>query len=573
MTMPSMSNTLRSCACALVLAVLGCNSEPIVEVRTSVGSASQNAEPKMAALAALVQAWWQNLSFRAPAQATTEQQTEPQPPQDETALRQALHALREGPFEDVAGWATRLTHTPRSLWPAIERELMAPTISATADYKAVLDVIGGDVPNRYGHFARTWKRAHGYNVLLSEDWLADLLALPASRIGPLLRPVLRDCIARVSLLRAAAQPGEPDEGARNQRVGALLRLGYLNDGLFRDEIARVVTSLGEAGVAPLVTHVRVAEGIEQDMASFAGFLLDRMGRRVPARAIAERRNQPHETAALLRAYGTSLPPDAAEVVLGFVNNPHRDVRNAAREAFTAYLSTAHIARAKTIRLLGGRNVTAQAFVSPRARAVSALEHRLKEVAPTLLTCAANPCAPEMAARAYFAYLDLARTTSHARNVKAALATGDENILALAVHRAGQDTPALFGASDVAAALFNQAKAHAKRHERSDAARLLRKASSLLATDHRAWAPLRQAAAIFESQAEGLDAAERRAMLRTAGITTDRTTRLWWPLLQMVGLVLCVGGAWGLWWARARMKRNLTMPGGLEHAEVGAHGWG
>src|SRR5690606_30005518 len=98
--------------------------------------------------------------------------TEAQPiaaPRTGAELDALITGLRGAPHRDLAPLAAAVAATPPALWPEVRALLLAPRSARKADYKALLAVIGGDVPNRYGHFELAWKQAHGHTVRLSED--------------------------------------------------------------------------------------------------------------------------------------------------------------------------------------------------------------------------------------------------------------------------------------------------------------------------------------------------------------------------------------------------------------------
>src|SRR5690606_6880752 len=169
------------------------------------------------------------------------------PPRDRAEFEALQDEIRRGPIDELGGPARRLAEAPASSWPAIREALLADRRAPKGDYRTVLAVIGGDVPDRYGHFAIAWKKKHGHPVLLSEDWFEDLLAMPRSRISAPLLPVYRDCVLQTALLRAARNLGR-DPALADAVVETLLDAAYHHHGTFRDEVSRALADVGAEGI-------------------------------------------------------------------------------------------------------------------------------------------------------------------------------------------------------------------------------------------------------------------------------------------------------------------------------------
>ncbi|MCH9688922.1 MAG: hypothetical protein K0V04_46240, partial [Deltaproteobacteria bacterium] len=143
--------------------------------------------------------------------ATTPHRDEPvHPPTDAEQLASLINAVRTAPLDELGGPARRLAAASATVWPQVREALLADRKAPKGDYRALLDAIGGDVPNRYGYFARAWKKAHGFSVKLSTDWFEDLLMLPPGRISGGLRAVYRDTVIQVAMARAASAIGRDD---------------------------------------------------------------------------------------------------------------------------------------------------------------------------------------------------------------------------------------------------------------------------------------------------------------------------------------------------------------------------
>jgi hypothetical protein len=311
-------------------------------------------------------------------------------PTSDLQVQVLLEELRSAPMDELAVPANTLSVAQPEAWPAVREALLAPRSRSKTQYKSVLALIGGDVPNRYGHFARAWKRAHGYSVKLSEDWFADLLSLPTSRVSRGMRPVFRDSLATAALLRAAANIASTDRSLAPEVVEALLDAAYMHKGTFRDEVGRAIASIGAHSIAPLVAASAEPPRADEDdpavkRAGYAVFNLDRIDRLHPAKALAAVGDEPDALAKLLQAYAKPRPGEAAALVLGYVDDPTLEVRTAARATFRAYV-TGPLPRVKrrAIRQLGGKSFTKSNGVSYRARASAAIRARVEAEFPDQL---------------------------------------------------------------------------------------------------------------------------------------------------------------------------------------------
>lgn len=450
MTPTRRRSTLPTLLGPAVLVLAACGASPAqVEVRTYVGDTFDRRDPALQreALAQVFQTLLPDLpslpsiSFGHDdsTQAKPSRVDTSRPPKVAAEFDALVDAIRRGPIDDLGGPAERLAQSAPKLWPHVRDALLAERAGPKTDYRSVLAVIGGDVPNRYGHFELTWKQAHGYPVRVSQDWFADLLAVPRGAISVPLLPVFRDCVLEVALLRAAAHLGrEPD--LADAVVETLLEVAYAHHGTFRDEVARALVALGVEGLPALaassVTDDLQSEGPDP-RAAFARFILDKMERQHPRRALEAVRAQPRILERLLAAYGRARTVEAPEALLDFVDDPSPTVRATARAAFEAYVQgPPPRAAQRSVRLLGGGTTTARAYLTYRTRATLALRDRLMQTAPELLgtACADGKqlgepdptCAPEPAplAAAYFATLDEHRRRRTDDLVTAALTLGD-----------------------------------------------------------------------------------------------------------------------------------------------------
>ncbi|MCY1006243.1 hypothetical protein OV079_11860 [Nannocystis pusilla] len=347
-------------------------------------------------------------------------------------------------------------------------ELLAPRTARKADYKAMLSVIGGDVPNRYGHFELAWKKAHGHHgVKLSEDWFTDLLALPSRQVSKVLRPIYRDCVIQAALLRAASSIGA--EPARTDEVvEVLLAAAYLHESTFRDEVGRAIRRLGDPALPGLLRRsVRpplpadegeaqvVKDSVAYRTAEYAGYQIDRMDRAHPRKALQAVSDDPARLAELLAAYGMVRSGDAAGPLLDFVDAAIPPVREAARQAFLAYVSgPAPRAERKLLRFVGGGTGESAAQLTYRDLARIAIMSRIASNHPELAEpdCRSAPkdsvfaeaceAQPERLARSYFERLDDGRRERERAEIAAALREPDRAAAIAILDRLLADDPGL-----------------------------------------------------------------------------------------------------------------------------------
>ena len=452
-----------------------------------------------------------------------------------------LEAARSAPLDQLATIADALARTPAELWPQVEATLLADRKARKADYKALLAIIGGDVPNRYGHFELAWKRAHGHTVQLSEDWYGDLLALPPARVGKLFRGIYRDCVVTAALLRAAAAIGR--EPARTDGVvEALLAAAYVHEGTFRDEVGRAIRKLGEPAIPGLLrrslspslpadekqaAEIKASDAFRR--AEYARVQLDRMDRLHPPKAIAAVRDDPRLLADLLAAYAITRPEEAAAPLLEHVDAAIPGVRRAARASFLAYVSgPPPRSERKTVRLLGGRTTDAPARLTYRDFARLAIRERITAEQPDLLEPECRPITqegqrdreceaqPERLAAAYFARVEQARAAREQARVDDALAQPDRATTVAMLDELLADNPEL-GMRDQLVPSYEAAADEAEAAgDRRRAAGLLRKSAALLAeADPDRSTRLRLRALLVEADIDELPAQGRAMLLATA----------------------------------------------------------
>lgn len=444
-------------ALSLLAVTTGCPEEtPEVEINTYVGQSFERTDPELAQEAAkkVLSALAEEFEARTPEAPVIEDTVTTHPPATTDELEELITAVRRGPLDELAGPARRIAAADASLWPQVRERLLAERKAPKGDYRSLLSAIGGDVPNKYGYFKLAWKRAHGYDVKLSQDWFEDLLTLPRGKVSPGLIPVYRDCVLETALLRAASKVGSEDAAQVDDVVDALLDAAYLHRGTFRDEVGRALVAVGDPAIPALVVaslspsnRKRDQEKPEVKRAKYAEHVLDKMDRLHPARATEAVRTSPRLLARVLESYAVRRPGEAASVLLGFADDRSLDVRNAARSSFDAYVSgPAPKSAGRTVRLLGGGTGRALAYLNYRDRARLALQERLGSEAPDLLEpeCEVvrengkvdTKCEQQPArhTKVYFEWLDARRLKAQREAVDAALASSDAEAAAESLDR-------------------------------------------------------------------------------------------------------------------------------------------
>lgn len=530
-----MSALRRPLVLAALLVASGCSDTPTVDVSTYVGPSHARKDPERQAaqtrevLAALLPA---------PEAAAPEVEAPTitvHAPRDAEQLEGLVAAMRTGSIADLGGPARRIAAAGPEVWPGVRALLAAERPAPKGDYRSLLRAIGGDVPNRYGHFALHWKKAHGHKVKLSEDWFQDLLALPRSKVSSGLRDVYRDTILHAALLRAAVGAAA-DPALAPDVVSTLLDAAFRDDGLFRDEVARAIESIGDPAIPHLVAAAVVPRHARRhDLEAwvmrpqFAEAMLDRMDRLHPSRAIEAVGSDPQLLSQVLAAYGVALRSEAATEILARVDAPTPKVRSAARVAWLSYVAgPAPGISSRTIKLLGGGTGHAQAFLSYRERARLALLGQLAASAPDLLE---PPCderrengsidahcqsQPLRLTLAYFQRLDDARSAARARALEAALGAEDPDEGVRRIDRLLAQENAITQPDRVAAFLERVGREALAAGRPARAAQLLRKAAVLSAPRDATLAErLHVQALLAEASVEGLGADGRAMLLRTA----------------------------------------------------------
>lgn len=154
----------------------------------------------------------------------------------------------------------------------------------------------------------------------SFDLLEALLVLEAPD-AKLYDPALR----AVALMRALA----------NMQTVPAARVVVENalqfNGALKIESARLVKSIGDPAVPALIEFKR---GENRELRAWASLQMDALGKKMPGDAVQTKDH--NVLAETLRAYGKTKDTDAIAVVLSFVNSDRAKVRQAAREATSAF---------------------------------------------------------------------------------------------------------------------------------------------------------------------------------------------------------------------------------------------
>jgi hypothetical protein len=545
----------------LLAGVISCSGPPpevVIDTRVGEQRAASDLEylrTTMTALAEVGEQWWQLRDQRrtvaANEPATNEASAlapavevfayQPEPPREPAAFAAQVTALREGPIDEVGMITRNLAEAGPALWPDIAAMLLAEREHPKRAYTQVLAVIGGDVPNRYGHFDLHWKAAHGYDVKLSNDWFEDLLGVAPGRIMAPLRPVYREALLTVALLRATSHIARSEPRLVGEIVTTLLDAAYVHDGTFRDEIGRAVDAIGDDAIPHLLRESVPPDGAEdgsipERRAAYATHCLDRMDRLHPSRALEAVADDRKLLADVLDAYALVREGEAAPLILAFVDSDAPGVRRAARTAFEAYVTgPAPQNRRKSIRLFNGQTSTQRAALSYREHARLAIRAELAKTAPQLLEpepecelwlpggvvephCEGQP---ERLFGAYIELLDERRSARRDALVAEALASDDgvagaallDTLLTDGSHPIEPDLIAPFY-TEVASTLEADG-------ETARAAALLRKSAMLLAdADPVRAQELTVDALLLEAKQDGIDERGRQMLLATAATLDD-----------------------------------------------------
>ncbi len=504
-------------------------------------SQPQGLSTRLSLYAEIGSQWWATKRARRAAAHETEAidaplRYSPGAPADLSAFEAQVATVREGDLEDVGAALRNLAEAGPERWPEILELLLHDRERSKREYRQVLAVVGGDVPNRYGHFDLHWKKAHGYDVRVSDDWFEDLLALEPVRISKALRPVYREILLTCALLEAASKIGRDDPAFTAGVVAGLLDAAYVHKGTFRDEVGRAIDGLGDLSLPHLMRESVPPPGEREDTvpslrAAYAVYCLDRMDRLHPRRALEAAAEDRRLLTEVLSAYALVRDGEAAPLLLDYVDADQAGVREAARAAFDAYVEgPLPTTRRKSIRLLGGHTTTRRAALSYREHARLAIRARIERELPDHLeeachlvltggvvdeTCERQP------KRLYTTYLedlDDQRRTRRQVLIARALASDDKiagatllDTLLTSGDALGSEGPEL-----LAPYYAEVADEAAESGDPARAAQLLRKSAMLVSdTDPVRARALTLDALVLESEVEGLDHRGRTMLLTTA----------------------------------------------------------
>lgn len=590
---------------ALGLVAAGCGApSPTVEISTYVGPAHARADAhaRLEHAATVARTLLAELSPPERGPASTPGQLvrdDPvHPPTDAEELASLVRALRTAPLDELDGPARRLAAAGPAVWPQVRQALVAERKAPKGDYRSLLAAIGGDVPNRYGHFALSWKKAHGHAVKLSQDWFSDLLTLPTGRISRGLMAVYRDCVIETALLRAAASIGAQDSARTGEVVATLLDVAYLHQGTFRDEVGRALSGVGDEAIPYLLIESMPPPGrrkkdrredIPALRADYARLQLDKMDRLHPQRATAAVREDPRLLARVLHAYGTVRPGEAASVLLDFVDAEDPTVRAAARAAFVAFVDgPPPPAHGRTIRLLGGGTGRALSRLSYRQRAGLAIRERMAAEIPDRLepeceeqredgsidrACEAQP---QRLTEVYFAWLADRRAQADQQALAEALAEAEVDRRVDRLDRLLAGNPTLTLGDRLVPVYREAAEAATARGDAARAGQLLRKAARLAEPrEPETGQALRVRALLAEASVPQLSPEGRRMLLTSARSLAPHDPRIDAAMRELshasagpslasrehlTPVMGMVAGLWGLgvvgtWWRRRRRRRH------------------
>ncbi len=214
-----------------------------------------------------------------------------------------------------------------SALPALALALKRPLTATDAQRRDLLKKIGADVPNAKGTFLTPPRPTKPDAPEL--DWLAALAKLPQS---PATDPALRDALETVTLLRAMAATHLP------AAADAILEYAFSSDGLvFRDECGRQIRVMSPYSLATLLRATQDKKRDGGGWTRYASFQLDKLGKSLPSYCLSAAPDDEVEVE-MLHAIRDVKHPDAVSAVLDRANSPSHVVRQAAREAWMAYVT-------------------------------------------------------------------------------------------------------------------------------------------------------------------------------------------------------------------------------------------
>jgi hypothetical protein len=198
--------------------------------------------------------------------------------------------------------------------------------AAEAEVRALLKKIGAEVPNAKGTFETPPRPRKPEAPEADLDWLAGLAKLPDTGTAE------TAALEVVALLRALALHRE--EAAAD----AILDFGFTPGGLvYRDECGRMLRKMAPWSFPTLLRASQDKKRADGAYARYATYQLDRLGKAVPAYALAAAPDEDSEVA-MIHAIRDVKHPDAVSAILDRCDAPSHLVRRAAREAWMAYVT-------------------------------------------------------------------------------------------------------------------------------------------------------------------------------------------------------------------------------------------
>jgi tetratricopeptide (TPR) repeat protein len=285
-----------------------------------------------------------------PVPAPSLESASPVPPPSSPLKGVTLDQLRKGLAADVDAKRRRavvklLLRAEVGDAPVLHHWLHRRTGHAPADYKALLQFLGVEVPDRHGRFNQPARNPE-------LDWLEGLLALPVEKLSRPLHQVYADTTLQVALIRALAGTGHHDAPV------SLLRFAYRHRSAFKDECGRQIRSMGVHAVPGLVRARALRDDLAYKIVRYAAYQLDRIDCARPEKALKQA--DPELRAEILHAYGEVRDPTAVAAVLRYTDAASRRVRRAARWATLRYVSgrPPKVVKRK-LKLPGGRETSAE----------------------------------------------------------------------------------------------------------------------------------------------------------------------------------------------------------------------
>ena len=244
---------------------------------------------------------------------------------DDGALEPALgHLVAASPGRARIDAAQEIIALGPQALGDLQAKLKQQRTTTTAELRPVLARFHADVPDDKGTFRQPPRPPKG-GPPPEPDWLAELAAMPDE-------PAVRDALEVVALLRALAATRQV------AAADAMLDFTFSSEGIvFRDEVGRCIRSMSPYSLASLLRASQDKKRAGGSYGRYAGYQLDRLEKGRPEDAFAAAPDDAMEVA-MLKAVAAVKHPDAVYVVMARTNDPSHAVRQAAREAWMAYVT-------------------------------------------------------------------------------------------------------------------------------------------------------------------------------------------------------------------------------------------